>query len=132
MARKKQTPRHGGRGGRPPRTTFPSSEGATPGGSASNASTPSSATPSTSADDSGKRPRRHVLGPHRARPRTGRIPPALRIARENAATRMTGTSTTPQGYYHVSDKQKEFKWKLEMRSLWEIMFYQKSTSLLLR
>ena len=96
MARMKQTPRCGDGGGRPPRAMFPSSEGAAPGGSAPNASSPSSATSSTSADDGGKCPRRCVLGPHRARPHTGRIPPALRITRENATTRMTGANATPQ------------------------------------
>ena len=107
-------------------------DGATPGGSAPDVSAPSSATPSTLADDGGKRPRRHALGPHRARPHTGKIPPALRITRENAAARRTGANATPQGYYRVSNKQKEFKWKPETRSLQEIRFYQKSTALLLR
>ena len=132
MARMKQMPRCGGRGGRPPRATFQGPDGAAPGGSAPNASAPSSATPSTLADNGGKHPRRHASGPRRARPHTGKIPPALKIARENAGTRMTGTNATPQGYYCVSNKQKEFKWKLGMRSLWEISFHQKSTTLLLR
>ena len=35
----------------------------------------------------------------------GRIPPALRIARDNATCRMTGVNTTPQGYYRVSEKK---------------------------
>ena len=120
-------PRHG-----PPRATFPGPDGAAPGGSAPDASTPSSATPSTLADDGSKHPRRHVSGPRRARPHTGKIPPALRIARENAAARMTGANATPQGYYRASGKQKEFKWKLGTRSLREIRFYQISTALLLR
>ena len=63
---------------------------------------------------------------------TGPIPPALRIARENAAARMTDLNAMPQGYYHPSDKQKKFKWKPGTRSLREIWFYQKSTALLLR
>ena len=128
----KRMPRHEGGGVRPPRAMFLSPDGAAPGGSAPNASAPSSATPSTLADDGGKHPRRCASGPRRARPHTGKIPPALRIARENAATRMTGTNAIPQGYYRASDKQKEFKWKLGTRSLWEIRFYQKSTALLLR
>ena len=111
---------------------FPDPDGASPGGSAPDASAPSSATQSTLADDGSKRPRRHASGPHRAGPRTGKIPPALRIVKENATARMTGTNATPHGYYHASDKQKEFKWKLGMRSLREIRFYQKSTTLLLR
>ena len=132
MARTKQMPRHRGGGGRPPRATFPDPDGAVQGGSASDASAPSSATPSTSADDGGKCPKRHASRPRRARPCTGNIPPALRIMRENAATRMTGVNATPQGYYHASNKQKEFKWKLGIRSLQEIRFYQKSTTLLLK
>ena len=128
----KQTPRHGGGGGRPQRAMFQDPDGAIPGGSGPDASAPSSATPSTLADDGGKCPRRCASGPRRARPHTGKISPALRIARENATTRMTGTNATPQGYYCTSNKQKELKWKLGMRSLWEIRFYQKSTTLLLR
>ena len=132
MARMKQTPRHGGRGGRPPRAMFPDPNGVAPGGSAPDASAPSSFTPSTLADDGGKHPRRRALGPRRARPHTGKIPPALRIIRENTAARMTGANATPQGYYCASNKQKEFKWKPGMRSLQDIRFYQKSTALLLR
>ena len=74
----------------------------------------------------------YVPGHRRAGPHTGKIPPALMIVRENTATRMTGTNATPQGYYCVSDKNKQLKWKLGMRSLREIRFYQKSTTLLLR
>ena len=132
MARTKQMPRHGGGGGRPPRAMFPGPDGAAPGGSALDASAPSSATQSTLADDGIKHPRRRASGPRRTRPCTGKIPPALRIARENATTRMTGANATPQGYYHASNKQKEFKWKPGTRSLREIRFYQKSTALLLR
>ena len=105
-------PRHGGGNGRPRRATFPNPDGATPGGSVPGASAPSSSAPSTSADDGSKRPRRHMLGHCSARPHTGKIPLALRIVRENTAARMTGTNATPEGYYHASDKQKEFKWKL--------------------
>ena len=65
-------------------------------------------------------------------PHAGHVPPALRIATENAAARMTGANATPQGYYHPLDKQKKFKWKPGTRSLREIRFYQKSTALLLR
>ena len=132
MARTKQMPRHGGRGGRPPRATFPDPDGAAPRGSAPDASAPSSTTPSTLTDDGSKRSRRRALGPRRARPHTGKIPPALRIVRKNAATRMTDANATPHRYYRASDKQKEFKWKPGMRSLWEIRFYQKFTTLLLQ
>ena len=58
--------------------------------------------------------------------------PALRIAWENAALRMTGPNATPQGYYQNSKEQKKFKWRLRTRALREIRFYQKSTVLLLR
>ena len=77
------------------RAMFPNPDGAIPGGSAPGASAPSSFTPSTLADDGSKHPKGHVLGHCRARPHTGKIPPALRIARENAATRMTGANATP-------------------------------------
>ena len=60
------------------------------------------------------------------------VPPALRVMRENANASMTGANATPQGYYKPSDKQKGFKWRPEMRALWEIRFYQKSTALLLQ
>ena len=69
---------------------------------------------------------------HRVPPHADHIPPALRIARENATARMMGPNATPQGYYHPSDKQKKLKWKPGTRSLREIRFYQKSTVLLLR
>ena len=44
---------------------------------------------------------------------------------------MTGANATPQGYYKLSDKQKEFKWRPGTWALREIHFYQKSTALLL-
>ena len=61
-----------------------------------------------------------------------RVPPALRVTRENTNTRMTGANATPQGYYKPSDKQKGFKWRPGTRALREIRFYQKSMALLLR
>ena len=64
-------------------------------------------------------------------PRTRKILPALRIARENAALRMPGPNATPQGYYQNSKEQKKFKWRPGTRALREIRFYQKSTMLLL-
>ena len=45
---------------------------------------------------------------------------------------MTGANATPQGYYKPLDTQKNFKWRPGTRSLREIHFYQKSTTLLLR
>ena len=102
-------PRRRGGSGRPVRAMFPNPDGAAPGGSARGASAPSSSTPSTSADDGSKRPREHASGHHRARPHTGKIPPALRIMRENTAARISGANATPQGYYCVSDKHKQFK-----------------------
>ena len=53
-------------------------------------------------------------------PRTGKIPPALHIARENTALRMTGPNATPQGYYPNSTEQKKFKWRPGTRPLREI------------
>ena len=101
-------------------------------GAAAEDPAPSTSTASTLADDGGKH--RQAMAPKHCRVPscTGSIPPALRIARENAAARMTGLNATPQGYYHPSDKQKKFKWKPRTRSLREIWFYQKSTALLLR
>ena len=101
----------------------------TPGTSTAGAS---ASTESTPADDGRKRPQTMVPKCRRVPSHTGPIPSALRIARENAAARMTGLNATPQGYYHPSDKQKKFKWKPRTRSLREIRFYQKSTDLLLR
>ena len=60
-----------------------------------------------------------------------KMPPALRVVKENANARMTGANATPQGYYKPSEKQKKFKWKPGTRALREIRFYQKSTALLL-
>ena len=45
------------------------------------------------------------------------VPPALRVARENANARMTGANATPQGYYKPSEKQKKFRWKPRTRAL---------------
>ena len=92
----------------------------------------SASTASTLADDGGKHPRTMVPKHCRVPSHTGPIPPALRIARENAAVRMMGLNAMPQGYYCPSDKQRKFKWKPGTRSLREIQFYQKSTALLLR
>ena len=64
-------------------------------------------------------------------PRTGKVPPALCIAWENTALRMTGPNATPQGYYQNSTEQKRLKWRPGTRALREISFYQKSTMLLL-
>ena len=103
------------------------------------------ATPSTSGvsgsaatpDNGGKQPRRRVLravrktGSRWAPANTKKVPPALRVTKENAKARMTGANATPQGYYKPSEKQKKFKWKPGTRALWEIRFYQKSTALLL-
>ena len=91
----------------------------------------SASTASSPADDGGKHPQTMVPKHHRVPSHTGPISWALRIARENAAIRMTGPNATPQSYYHPSDKQKKFKWKPRTRSLREIWFYQKSTALLL-
>ena len=104
------------------------------------------ATPSTSgvsgsavtADTGGKQLRRRVL---RAVRKTGskqtpvnpkKVPPALRVAKENANARMTEANATPQGYYKPLEKQKKFKWKPGTRALREIRFYQKSMALLLQ
>ena len=103
-------------------------------------------TPSTSGvsrpaailDNGGKQPRRKALravrktGSRWAPANTKKVPPALRVAKENANARMTGANATPQGYYKSSEKQKKFKWKPGTRALREIRFYQKSTALLLR
>ena len=104
------------------------------------------ATPSTSgvsgsaatADNGGKQPQRRVLravrktGSRWAPANTTKVPPALRVTKENANARMTGANATPQGYYKPSEKQKKFKWKPGTRALREIRFYQKSTALLLQ
>ena len=121
MARTKQTPGQGAGQGKMARA-----------GAAAGDPAPSTSTASTSADNGGKCPQTMVPKHHWMPSRTGPIPPALRIARENAAARMTGPNAMPQGYYHPSDKQKKFKWEPGTRSLREIWFYQKSTALLLR
>ena len=104
------------------------------------------ATPSTSgvsgsaatADTRGKQLCRRVLravrktGSRRAPVNPKKVPPALRVAKENTNTRMTWANATPQGYYKPSEKQKNFKWRPGTRALWEIRFYQKSMALLLR
>ena len=102
-------------------------------------------TPSTSGipgsaatvDTRGKQPRRRVLravrktGSRRAPANPKKVPPALRVVKENVNARMTGANATPQGYYKPSEKQKNFKWRPGTRALREIRFYQKSTALLL-
>ena len=132
MARTKQTPRRADGQPRLPRARFAAPmDDATP--------STSSATGSTAtADTGGKRLQRRVIkaarktGRRRAPVNMKRVPPALRVMRENANARMTGANATPQGYYKPSDKQKGFKWRPGMRALREIRFYQKSTALLLR
>ena len=122
MACTKQTTR-GGRGGGKPET-FPKGGIPTPNGGGP--------TPIPNPAGGGKAPRgqpparRQQVGP-----RTRKIPPALCIAQENAALRMTGPNATPQGYYQNSTEQKKFKWRPGTRALREIRFYQKSTMLLL-
>ena len=101
-------------------------------------STSGTARPAATLDDRGKQPWRKVLqavrktGNRQAPANMKKMPPALRVAKENANARMTGPNATPQGYYKPSEKQKKFKWKPGTRALWEIRFYQKSTALLLR
>ena len=132
MARTKQTPRRADEPSRLPRARF-----AVPVDDA----TPSTSGVSGSAvtpDNRGKQPRRRVLravrktGSRQAPANTKKVPPALRVAKENANARMTGANATPQGYYKPSEKQKKFKWKPGTRVLQEIRFYQKSTALLLQ
>ena len=113
MARTKQTARGGATPKQGAKATFP----APGGGSASGGKAPQ-----------GQAPRQH----HQVGPCTSKIPPALRIARENAALHSTGPNATPQGYYQNSMEQKKFKWKAGTKALREIRFYQKSTMLLLR
>ena len=81
--------------------------------SAASASAP---TTNTSADDGGKHPWTTAPRHHQVPSHANHIPPALRIARENATARMMGPNATPQGYYHPSEKQKKFKWKPGTRS----------------
>ena len=132
MARTKQMPKQADEPSRLPRARFAvSADEITP-------STSSTTRPAATLDDRGKQPRRKVLqavrktGSRRARANTKKMPPALRVAKENANARMTGANATPQGYYKPSEKQKKFKWKPGTRALREIRFYQKSTALLLR
>ena len=101
-------------------------------GTAAGDPAPSTLTASTLADDGRKHPQAMAPKLCWVLSHTGSIPPALRIARENAAARITGSNAMPQGYYHPLDKQKKFKWKPRARSLREIWFYQKSTAQLLR
>ena len=120
MARTKQTAR-GGRGGGK-LATFPKGGIPTPKGGGP--------TPIPNPAGGGKAPRGWPQARRwRVGPRTRKIPPALCIAQENAALRMTGPNATPQGYYQHSKEQK--KWKPGTRALREIRFYQKSTMLLL-
>ena len=113
-------------------------DNATPSTSGTAPSRPAARPTKQTADDGGKQPRGGTTGAAKApwcrwapvNPR--RVPPALRIARENARVRMTGANATSQGYYKPSDTQKKFKWKPGTRALREIRFYQKSTALLLR
>ena len=101
-------------------------------------STSGTARPAATPDDGGKQPRRKVLqavrktGSRQAPANMKKMPPALRVTKENANARMTGANATPQGYYKPSEKQKKFKWRPGTRALREIRFYQKSTALLLR
>ena len=134
MARTKQTPRQGAGQGKMARATFAVPAGAAAGDPTPSTSTAgtSASTASTQADDGGKHPQTMAPRCHWVPSHTGPIPPALRIARGNAAARMTGPNAMPQGYYRPLDKQKKFKWKPGTRSLREIRFYQKSTALLLR
>ena len=104
------------------------------------------ATPGTSgvsgsaatADTRGKQLQKGVLravrktGGRWAPVNTKKVPPALRVTRENTNARMTGANATSQGYYKPSEKQKKFKWKPGTRALQEIRFYQKSTAFLLQ
>ena len=132
MARTKQTPRRADKQSRLPRARFAALiDDATPSTSGVSGS---AATP----DNRGKQPGRRVLravrktGSRRAPANTKKVPPALRVAKENANAKMTGVNATPQGCYKPSEKQKKFKWKPGTRALREIRFYQKSTALLLR
>ena len=115
MAKTKQTSWDRSSGGKP--ATFPCGGGPVPPGGAA---------------PGGKAPCGWAPSRRRVGKRMGKIQPALKITRENAACRMTGANATPQGYYKPSDKQKQFKWKPGIHSLCEIRFYQKSTTLLLR
>ena len=131
MARTKQTPRQADESSRLPRARFAVSTDEV------NPSTSGTAGPTATLDDGGKQPRRKIpQATRKTRSRQApvnmkKMSPALRVAKENANTRMTGANATPQGYYKPSEKQKRFKWRPGTRALWEIRFYQKSTALLL-
>ena len=113
MAHTKQTARGGAIPKQGTKATFPAPGGGSPSGGKA---------------PQGRAPRQCCwVGPH-----TGKILPALCIARENAALHSTGPNATPQGYYQNSPEQKKFKWKAGTMALREIRFYQKSTILLLR
>ena len=138
MARTKQTPKRAAGQPRLPRARFTAPmDDATPRTSSASGSAAQPAKAAT-VDTRGKQPRGRATkaarktGRRRAPVNMKRVPPALRIARENANARMTGANATPQGYYKPSDKQKGFKWRPGTRALWEIRFYQKSAALLLR
>ena len=132
MARTKQTPRWADGQSRLPRARF-----AAPMDDATLSTSGVSGSAAT-VDTGGKQPQKRVLrAARKTRSRWApvnmkRVPPALRVARENANARMTGANATPQGYYKPSEKQKKFRWKPGTRALREIRFYQKSTALLLR
>ena len=133
MARTKQTPRKAGSQGLPQARFATAADDAGPSTSGTPPSRPARKIP----DHGGKQPRGGTTGAakapwrRRAPVNTRRIPPALRITRENARAKMTGANATVQGYYKPSDAQKKFKWKPGVRALREIQFYQKSTALLL-
>ena len=123
MVRTKQRVRARFTGGKP--AHFPRGGGPAP-GTAGNNGAP------TPGNQGGKAPQGHAPIRRRVGCSTGAMPPALCIAYKNAACRMTGANATPQGYYRVSNKQKQFKWKPGTHSLCKIQFYQKFTALLLR
>ena len=138
MARTKQTPKRAAGQHRMPRARFATlDDDATPSTFGTTPSTSRSAAKAATIDTGGKQPRGRApkaarTPRHRQAPvNVKRVPPALRITRENANARMTRANATPQGYYKPSDKQKGFKWKPGTRALREIRFYQKSTALLL-
>ena len=130
MVRTKQPARAGTRGGKP--AIFPQGRAPVPAGGGPAPGTAGASGAPIPGNQGGKAPHGWVPPRRRVGKRTHRIPPALRIARENAACRMTGTNATPQGYYKSFEKQKQFKWKPGTHSLHEIQFYQKLTALLLR
>ena len=135
MARTKQTPKRANSSRGLPQARFTvDPDSATPSTSGTQPNRPAKKIP----DHSGKQPRGGTTGAAKT-PRRGRapvnpkrLPPALRIAKENARVKMTGANATQQGYYKPSDAQKKFRWRPGTRALREIRFYQKSTGLLLR